>query len=103
ATFPPPPEATWQQHFRLLLVKALDDGNMSLSAMARRMTISPRTLQRQLAEHGTAWRAELEAARRWRAAQHRPDDPARLARHLGYTHPRSASRAVRRWSSQDEA
>jgi AraC-like DNA-binding protein len=102
ATLPPPPDITWQQHFRLLLAEALDDGSLSLGEMARRMTIGPRTLQRQLAEHGTTWRSELDAARRWRAGQLRHDDPASLARHLGYAHPRSASRAVQRWASQEE-
>jgi AraC-like DNA-binding protein len=102
AMLPPPPDATWQQHFRLLLAEALDDGSLSLSAIARRMTISPRTLQRQLAEHGTTWRSELDAARRRRADLLRHGDPASLARHLGYAHPRSASRAIRRWASQEE-
>jgi AraC-like DNA-binding protein len=102
ATLPPPPDATWQRHFRLLLTEALNDGGPSLGAMARQMTISPRTLQRQLAEHGTSWRSELDAVRRWRADQLRDEDPARLARHLGYAHPKSASRAVQRWATQDE-
>ena len=103
ATLPPPPDTTWQQDFRLLLIQALDDGSLSLGTMARRMTISARTLQRQLAEHGTTWRSELDAARRWRADQFRHHDPAKLARHLGYTHPRSATRAVRRWAvGQDQ-
>jgi AraC-like DNA-binding protein len=101
AAIPAPSEASWQQHFRLLLVDALDEGTLSLGGMARRMTISPRTLQRQLSVHGTTWRAELDAARRYRAGQLRHHEPAKLARQLGYTHPRSASRAVQRWSSQE--
>jgi AraC-like DNA-binding protein len=101
ATLPPPPDATWQQHFRLLLVEALDNGSLSLGTMARRMAVSPRTLQRQLAEHGTTWRSELDAARQWRAGQLRHEDPAGLARRLGYAHPRSANRAAQRWASQD--
>lgn len=102
ATLAPPPDPTWQQHFRGLLTEALDDGAASLAAMARRMAVSPRTLQRDLAEHGTSWRSELEAARRLRADQLRNGDPASLAHHLGYSHSKSARRAVRRWSLDDE-
>lgn len=102
ATLPPPPEPTWRQHFRLMLTEALDDGGTSLNAMARRMTVSPRTLQRHLAEHGTTWRSELDAARRQRADQIRTDDPVSLAHRLGYSHARSARRAVRRWGLDDE-
>jgi AraC-like DNA-binding protein len=102
AILPPPPDATWERHFRLLLTEALDEGSLSLGAMARRMAISPRTLQRQLAEHGTTWRAELDAARRWRASQIADDAPSSLAGHLGYSHPRSARRALRRWAAVEE-
>jgi AraC-like DNA-binding protein len=102
AMLPPPPDPTWREHFRLLLAEALDDGNLSLSAMARRMTVSPRTLQRHLAGHGTTWRFELDAARRWRADQLRDSDPIRLAHHLGYSHPRSVNRAVQRWATDDD-
>jgi AraC-like DNA-binding protein len=98
ATLPPPPDLTWRQHFRLLLTQVLEDGGASLNEMARRMAVSPRTLQRHLAEHGTTWRSELDAARRWRADQLENDDPASLAPHLGYSHARSARRAVRRWA-----
>ena len=34
--------------------------------LARRLAVSPRTLQRQLAVHGTTWRAELDTARQRR-------------------------------------
>jgi AraC-like DNA-binding protein len=102
ATLPPPPELTWRQHFRLLLTRALDEGGASLNEMARRMAVSSRTLQRHLAECGTTWRAELDAARRWRADQLANDDSASLARHLGYSHARSARRAVQRWALDDD-
>ena len=102
AMLPPPPDLNWQQHFRLLLTEALDDGGASLNGMARRMAVSQRTLQRHLAEHGTSWRSELDAARRWRADQVEDDDPANLAHRLGYSHARSARRAVRRWTLDDD-
>jgi AraC-like DNA-binding protein len=95
---PRPQEATWHQHFRQLLTEALEDGCASLGAMAHQMAMSPRTLQRYLAEHDTTWRSELDAARQSRASHLKGDDPASLARRLGYSHPRSARRAVRRWT-----
>jgi AraC-like DNA-binding protein len=100
ATMPPPPVASWQEHFRRLLAESLNDGSQSLDTLARRLAVSRRTLQRQLAEHGTSWRAELDAARRRRAQDARQrgtTDLARLARHMGYADPRSASRALRQW------
>jgi DNA-binding SARP family transcriptional activator/AraC-like DNA-binding protein len=102
ATLSPPPIPTWEQEFRWLLSQELENGAPSLTAMARRMSVSPRTVQRQLAEHGTNWRAELDAARRWRASRLQGHNPADVARHLGYTHPRSVSRAMQRWSGLDE-
>jgi DNA-binding SARP family transcriptional activator/AraC-like DNA-binding protein len=101
-TLSPLPIPTWEQEFRSLLTRELDDGTPSLTAIARRMSLSPRTVQRQLAERGTSWRAELDAARRWRAGQLQVSDPASAARQLGYTHPRSVSRAIQRWSRPDE-
>jgi DNA-binding SARP family transcriptional activator/AraC-like DNA-binding protein len=101
-TLAPPASPTWEQEFRSLLSQELEDGAPSLTAMARRMSLSPRTVQRQLAELGTSWRAELDAARQWRASQLQGRDPASAARHLGYAHPRSVSRAIQRWSRLDE-
>lgn len=100
ATLPPPPVATWQEHFGRVLAESIEHGRPSLDTVARRLAVSRRTLQRQLAEHGTTWRAELDTARRRRAQDARQDrttDIARLARHLGYADPRSASRALRQW------
>jgi AraC-like DNA-binding protein len=103
ATLPSPPAATWPEHFRRLLAESIDAGAPSLDAVARRLAVSRRTLQRQLAEHGTTWRAELDAVRRRRAhaARQNPSlGAAHLASQLGYADPRSASRALRRWRNQ---
>jgi len=103
AVFPAPPPVTWYERFQQLLDEALDAASPSLSAMARQLTMSARTLQRRLADHGTTWRKELDAARRRRAANvgliGRPD-AARLARQLRYADSRSVRRALRRWSGQ---
>lgn len=81
-----------------VLTDALDDGGASLGAVARRMAVSPRTLQRYLAEQGTTWRSERDAARRRRADRRGDDDCATIAQRLGYFHPRS----TRRWALDDE-
>jgi AraC-like DNA-binding protein len=97
---PRPPRATWHEHFRHLLADALEHGDPSITALARRLAISPRTLQRRLAEHGTTWRAELDRARQALARHYSPAGPpgvARLARQLGYYDPRSVRRALLRW------
>lgn len=64
ATLPPPPTASWEREFRLLLIRTLEDASPSLNTVAQQMRISPRTLQRHLAEHDTTWCSELDAARR---------------------------------------
>jgi hypothetical protein len=67
------------------------------------MAVSPATLQRRLAEHGTTWRAELDAARQRQAATARRGGTvtsAGLARRLAYADPRSARCALRRWDNE---
>lgn len=103
ASLPTPPPVTWHGHFQRLLARALKAGSPSLESVARQMAVSPRTLQRQLAENGTTWRAELNAARQSQAVEARQRGPvsaAALARQLGYSDPRSVRRALRRWDSE---
>ena len=103
ATLPPPESVTWYGEFRMLVADMLAEGP-TLEAMARRPALSPRSLQRRLAEYGTTWRAELDHARRLRAeqccARARPT-MASLARQLGYSDARSARRALRRLHRTD--
>jgi AraC-like DNA-binding protein len=102
ASLPLPHPITWHDHFQQQLSEVIEDGSPSLEAMARRMVISVRTLQRRLADHGTTWRAELDIARRRRAQHARQAGPpgmTRLARQLGYADPRSARRAMSRWDN----
>jgi AraC-like DNA-binding protein len=98
-TLAPPRPADWLGHFRQVLSDTLKDGAPSLDAVALRLAVSARTLQRRLAEHGTTWRAELQAVRHQRAEQALHNGSAsmsRLARELGYADPRSVRRALRR-------
>ena len=105
ALLPVPPPPTWREHFHGLVIEAVKDGAPSLDALAGRLSVSRRTLQRQLAEHGTTWRAELDAARQriaGRASRSGALDATGLARQLGYADPRSARRFLRRLPDQGQ-
>lgn len=61
--------------------------------------MSVRTLQRRLAEEGTSWRAEIDAARNKRAAQllQQGTTADLTAAQVGYSGSRALRRALRRW------
>jgi AraC-like DNA-binding protein len=102
ASLPRPQSPDWLGHFRRVLAEAIGEGTISVNALACRLAVSTRTLQRRLAEHGTTWRAELETARHHRARlaiAAGQSSMTRLARQLGYADPRSARRALRRWDA----
>jgi AraC-like DNA-binding protein len=99
-SLPAPPAVTWREHVQQQLTELIEAGHPSIEALARRLAVSTRTLQRQLAEQGTTWRAELDLARYRRALHARRagvSDLGRLARQLGYADPGSARRALSRW------
>lgn len=103
ATLPGRPATTWLERFRHLLDEALRGGRPALGAIAVRLAVSPSTLQRRLAEHGTSFRAELEAARQRQvvdAQRAGVRGTARLADRLGYADARSVRRALRRWDDR---
>ncbi|MGV9612694.1 AraC family transcriptional regulator ligand-binding domain-containing protein [Nocardia xishanensis] len=86
--------------FRLALNAALDEGQPSLSPVARRLAVSPRTLQRQLAEHDTGWRQEIDLARYERATSLLDQGltTATVASRLGFTDDRALRKAFHRWT-----
>lgn len=100
AALPPPPPlaSAWPERVARALADAFADGEVSLDHVARRLAISPRTLQRRLAEAGTTWRRELDRARQARAAAAGPLSRERQAALLGYADAGSMRRAARRWS-----
>ncbi|MEV6770134.1 AraC family transcriptional regulator ligand-binding domain-containing protein [Nocardia sp. NPDC051030] len=104
ASMPEPAQfaATWIDRVAAVLDAALHEGVATLDVVARRLLISPRSLQRRLAESGTSWRRELDGARRRRLerAVHLPR--ARQAQYLGYADPASLRRAVQRWQERDD-
>lgn len=94
------PLLTWLDRFRHALQAALEEDTASLNGVARRLSTSPRTLQRHLAEQGTSWREELASARDQRALSllRETDLPFKtIATRLGYSDTRTLRRSVNRW------
>ncbi|GAB2543509.1 AraC family transcriptional regulator [Nocardia heshunensis] len=85
--------------FRAALADALTDGDLTLDTVARRLLVSRRSLQRQLTDHGTTWRHEVDLLRYERAetllAQGR--STASVAAELGFTDDRALRKAFQRW------
>lgn len=80
---------------------ALEGGDVSLEAVARRLGIGARTLQRRLREHGTSYARLLddvrdETARRWIAQ--RTMSFGEIAFGLGFSEPSAFHRAFKRWT-----
>jgi AraC-like DNA-binding protein len=94
------PSAGWTESVREILVAHLERPGLSLQDVARMLAVSPRTLQRRLAEEGTSWRAELDAVRRERATALMREGATSdaTARRLGYSGSRALRRASGRWS-----
>nr|WP_275942063.1 AraC family transcriptional regulator ligand-binding domain-containing protein [Nocardia cerradoensis] len=93
-------EPTWPDRVQRTLAHALAERDATLEAVARRLAVSPRTLQRRLAESGTTWRRELDLARRSVAGTvAETTTQSALAYRLGYSDARALRRAARRWKS----
>ncbi len=81
----------------------LRGGNPRLESVARRLAMSPRTLQRRLRDHGVVFNDVLDAMR-FRAAKsylaQRDVAGSEVAYLLGFAEQSSFNRAFRRWSGQ---
>ncbi|HEX9759581.1 MAG TPA: AraC family transcriptional regulator [Candidatus Acidoferrales bacterium] len=86
---------------RRVVIEGLHDGGASLQQAARLLHISPRTLQRRLAEHGVSFRKVVDEVR-WEQCRGLLADPgvsgADLAESLRFSEPRAFHRAFRRWT-----
>jgi AraC-like DNA-binding protein len=92
--------------FRLSLVALIRDGQTSLTALARVHHLSPRSLQRRLAEQGLSFQALLDATRRqWAEAYLRDPDLelSEIALLLGFSEQSAFTRAFGQWSSMAPA
>ncbi|MFG2058389.1 AraC family transcriptional regulator ligand-binding domain-containing protein [Micromonospora sp. NPDC048930] len=99
-TFPAVDEQTAAlESVRRWLPRALADGEVSLTAAAKHMHVSARTLQQRLRSAGTTWRTEVDAARAALAAELLGDSAmpiASIAARLGYSDVRAFRRAFHR-------
>lgn len=96
----PATELSLAQQVTRYLYQALDS-DPTITACARRLSLSPRTLQARLRREGTSFSEILEGKRLERARQMlaRGDTPiAEIADMLGYTERTSFDRAFRRWT-----
>lgn len=83
-----------------LIRRLLPLGEASVETVAERLAVHPRTLQRQLVEQGTAYRALLDRERREQVRRFlaEPDlSMGQVAGLLGYAEQSALTRAVRRW------
>ena len=99
------PLHTWLDLFRATLRTALEQGEEipTLASATRRLAVGSRTLQRRLEEHGTTWRAELDAARRAHVVHLLTATDQTLdaiAARNGYADARALRRAVHRWTGR---
>jgi AraC-like DNA-binding protein len=81
-------------------VRALAAGDASVSAVARVLAVSPRTLQRRLTDEGTSFQQLLDDVRRETAERHLNDSVLAIAEIsfvLGYSEPAAFHRAFKRW------
>ena len=84
-----------------LLSRALGDGEATLAAMAKRLRMSERSLQRKLADEDTSFDALLDAMRHDLAQRYLADPKigiAEVAYLLGYSEPSPFHRAFKRWT-----
>jgi AraC-like DNA-binding protein len=98
----PAPAVDFVGAVRLELRRALPDGTAEAAAIARRMRLSTRTLQRRLEEAGTSWKAVLDGTRRDLATDElRGQKPlAEIAATLGFSDVAAFSRAYKRWTGR---
>ncbi|MFI9718340.1 helix-turn-helix domain-containing protein [Streptomyces sp. NPDC052396] len=90
----------WLDAFRVALTAAEADGTPSLSSVAQRLAVGPRTLQRRLEEHGTTWTEQLETVRREQITdllRNTELSIESIAARTGYANARALRRAVQRW------
>lgn len=85
---------------RASLGQALRGGSVTLADIARHLAMTPRTLQRRLADHDTSFREVVDAVRRELHARlsEQGISAQEIAFRLGYADMGSFRRAQRRWN-----
>jgi AraC-like DNA-binding protein len=84
-----------------LIIESLATGDATLDKLAPRLALSPRTLQRRLADEGRSFKEEVERARQSLAGRYLTDrrlSVGEVAWLLGYSEPSAFVRAFERWT-----
>lgn len=96
-------ESSFRERVRACLMEMLASGQYSKAAVASRLAVSGRTLQRRLQDEGTNFRAVLDELREELALhylQNSDYSTAEIAFLLGYEEPNSFFRAFRGWTGK---
>ncbi len=93
-------QASLVQRVRAELVGELRGGDPTVQRIARKLAVTPRTLQRRLAEEGTTFVAILDSVRAELSTRYLSDvalSVTEVAFLLGFSEPSAFARAHRRW------
>ena len=97
----PPGEDPWLAALRIQIASRLCDGHPKLADVAPDVGLTPRTLQRRLAEQGVVYRDLVQEARRRLALEYLEQsdtDLTEIAFLLGYSELSAFAHAFRRWT-----
>lgn len=100
------PDAPVTQRVRGAIEQGLRDGRVDLEAVAKRLGMGPRTVQRLLQRDGTSFAEVLDAFRReaaLRAVEEGATALSELAYSLGFAQPSALYRAFKRWTGTTPA
>jgi len=96
-----PADGDVRDEVRRVLSSQLTTGDMRIAVVARRLVMTPRTLQRRLARAGTSFESLCDDARKQAAHTYLADTTLSIAEVtylLGYSEPTAFHRAFRRWN-----
>ncbi len=95
--------ATTAERVRAALLEGIPSGLLTMEAMARKLALSKRTLQRRLEEEGTSYQQVLTETREALARHYLEKTAlpaAEVAFLLGFDEPNSFYRAFRQWTGR---
>jgi AraC-like DNA-binding protein len=94
------PAPSLVEEVRAAIGDELRDGDVDIERIARRLAVTPRSLQRRLRDDGTSYRELVDAIRHKRAIEllQRGVPYDAIAERLGFSEARAFRRAFRRWT-----
>lgn len=95
--------ATFAERTRAVLLEALPSGQVTVQAVARRLAVSPRTLQRRLQQEGASFTGVVREVREELARHYLTGtqvSSTEIAYLLGFDEPSSFFRAFHQWTGQ---